>query len=103
MDEILTSQGAEIIESAAQSSRPVNNQARLFPNVKRPTRQAFKHHHLCQQSSRCHFAHYFSQCPYLPKSDKVISYLKPILFDVEDVEQESEQVCDSPVSDNKPA
>ena len=40
MDKVLTSQDAKIMQSAAQSSRPFNNPARFFPNVKRPARQA---------------------------------------------------------------
>ena len=87
------------MQSAAQSSRPLNNPARSFPYVKKSARQTFKRCPLCQQCGHRDFAHYLSQCLQLPESDRnVISTARLI----SDVESESEQVFDSPVSNNKP-
>ena len=91
------------MRSAAQSSRPFNNATRSFPNVKRPTHQVFKRCSLCQQSGRCDFPHYLSQCSYLPESDRNFISKAQLISDVEDIKLESEQVFDSPVCDNQPA
>ena len=80
----------------------MNNPARSFSYVKKSARQTFKHCLLCQQPSRCDFAHYLSQCPHLPESDRNFISMARLISDVEDVESESEQVFGPPVSDNKP-
>ena len=102
MDDVLASQDAKIMRSAAQSSRPLNYPARSFPYVKKSDHQTFKHCPLCQQSGSRDFAHYLSQCPNLPESDRNFISKACLISDSEDVEPQSEQVFDSPVSDNKP-